>query len=343
VNYHRGLLFWGLALITGGAVALAAQGGYIDRDWLAGAWRLWPLILIAIGVSILGSRTPFAIAGTVLAALVVGSAGGVLIAVGPAVAACGAAEPIELHAEQGTFGDAAQVTLDFDCGVLAVGTGGHGDQWNVISGRQGGDPARITADRDRLRVESSENAGWWSGGRQQWMVRLPAATRYDLEITANAAQSRFLLGDGRFASLALHSNAGSLTLDLSGARISDLDLSVNAGSASILVGDGDLAGSMTVNAGSLELCNTSAVQWRLRIHDNITFSNNLAESGFSRHGDIWSYAPLVAPGTGLSFVDLRIEGNAASLTLNPPAGCVAGQKEGALPDRHEIGDLGGAS
>ena len=34
MNYHRGLLFWGLALITGGAVALAAQQGYIDRAWL---------------------------------------------------------------------------------------------------------------------------------------------------------------------------------------------------------------------------------------------------------------------------------------------------------------------
>ena len=32
MNYNRGLLFWGLALITGGAVALAAQQGYIDRD-----------------------------------------------------------------------------------------------------------------------------------------------------------------------------------------------------------------------------------------------------------------------------------------------------------------------
>jgi hypothetical protein len=37
MKYHRGLLFWGIALVTGGAVALAAQQGYIDRDALVGA------------------------------------------------------------------------------------------------------------------------------------------------------------------------------------------------------------------------------------------------------------------------------------------------------------------
>ena len=53
MTYHRGLLFWGLALITGGAVALAAQQGYIDQDLLAGAWRLWPLVLCLVA-SVLG-------------------------------------------------------------------------------------------------------------------------------------------------------------------------------------------------------------------------------------------------------------------------------------------------
>jgi Domain of unknown function (DUF5668) len=52
MKYHCGLLFLGIALVTGGAVALTAQQGYIDQDLVAGAWRLWPLILVAIGVSV---------------------------------------------------------------------------------------------------------------------------------------------------------------------------------------------------------------------------------------------------------------------------------------------------
>ena len=175
MNYHRGLLFWGLALITGGAVALAAQQGYLDRDWLAGAWRLWPLILIAVGLSILAARTPFAIVGTVVAALVVGAAGGALIAVGPGVAACGGSEPTTLKTEQGQFGTTADVSLDFNCGNLKVATT-DGGGWSVASGRRGGDPATVTADSSRLHVESSDRSGWWNGGRQQWLVGLPTGT-----------------------------------------------------------------------------------------------------------------------------------------------------------------------
>jgi hypothetical protein len=42
MRLDRGLLFWGLALITTGAVALAVEFRYVDRDVVSGAWRLWP-------------------------------------------------------------------------------------------------------------------------------------------------------------------------------------------------------------------------------------------------------------------------------------------------------------
>src|SRR5215210_7549371 len=89
MHINRGLLFWGLALITAGLVALAAMQGIVDRSALADAWRLWPVVLIAIGLAIVLSRTPFAAVGTVIAALVVGIAGGAVIAVGPGVVSCG--------------------------------------------------------------------------------------------------------------------------------------------------------------------------------------------------------------------------------------------------------------
>lgn len=318
MNYHRGLLFWGLALITGGAVALAAQQGYIDRDWLAGAWRLWPLILVAIGLSILVSRTPIAIVGTIVAALVVGSAGGALIAVGPGVAACGGSEPTQLSTEQGAFGDAAQVTLDFNCGTLVVGTT-DGDQWSVASGRQGGDPARITADRDRLHVESSQNNQWWTGGRQHWIVGLPAATSYQLEITPNAADSKIDLGGGRFTSVSLSPNAGSVTLDLTDAQVDDLNLSLNAGSASVIIGKGlSMDSSMNVNAGSIQVCVTDGVALQVTTNANITFSHNLDEQGLHHAGDTWSTAGYA---DAADRVHIDLEGNAASFTLNPEGGC----------------------
>ncbi len=82
MHLNRGLLFWGLALITAGATALAVQQDIIDRDVVAEAWKLWPVILIAIGLSIVLARTPFSVLGTVLAALILGVAGGALVSVG---------------------------------------------------------------------------------------------------------------------------------------------------------------------------------------------------------------------------------------------------------------------
>jgi hypothetical protein len=327
MNYHRELLFWGLALITGGAVALAAQQGYIDSHALAGAWRLWPLILIAIGISILASRTPFAIVGTIVAALVVGGAGGALIAVGPASFKCGGSDPTNLTTRQGTFADSASVKLDFNCGALRVAVDNPrlavSHAWTVESGQNGGSPARITSASDRLEVSTSNDTNWFDQGHQRWNVILPAATSYSLEISPNAADSKVDLGGGTFTSVSIHPNAGSVSFNATGARIDTLDLSLNAGSASIVVGQGaaDISGALSVNAGSIELCTAGAVVWRFTVEQNITFSTNLAELGFGHDGNVWSYSPPLAPGTVYSSLDLHITGNAGSFTLNPQGGC----------------------
>lgn len=318
MTYNRGLLFWGLALITGGAVALAAQQGYVDRDSLAGAWRLWPLVLVAIGLSIMLSRTPFAIVGTIIAALAVGSAGGALIAVGPGVAACGGSNPSNLSTEQGQFGRVSEVSLDFNCGTLEVATT-DADEWSVASGRQGGGPARITADSGRLHVESSEGDGWWNAGRQHWIVGLPSGTSYQLVITPNAADASIDLGGGSFTSVSLQPNAGSVRLDLTDAQIGDLDLSLNAGSAVILIGSGSsIDASLSVNAGSIEVCTADGVALSVTTDANITFSHNLDESGLQHIGDTWSTAGYA---DASDRVQVDLDGNAGSFTLNPEGGC----------------------
>jgi hypothetical protein len=318
MTINRGLAFWGLALVTGGAVALAAQLGYIDRDALAGAWRLWPLVLVAIGLSIILARSGLALVGTIAAALVIGFAGGAFIAVGPGNVACGGSEAAQLTKAHGTFSAPADVNLQFDCGTLNVRMT-DGSAWTVASGSGQAQP-RIQPDTSSLTV-SSQAGQWWGAGRQRWVVALPTGKSHGLQVEANAADSSLDLTGGRFERLTVHPNAGSLRLDLRGASVNQLDLALNAGSASIIVDSGSrLTGSLHVNAGSIELCTDREVALGLTVKDNITFSTNLASSGLSRVGDTWTNSSRVG-GFGHYDVELTIEGNAGSFTLNPEGGC----------------------
>jgi hypothetical protein len=317
MQINRGLVFWGIALVTAGIVALAFQQGYLDRDALAGAWRLWPVVLIAIGLSIVLSRTPFAVLGTIAAALVVGAAGGALISVGPGFASCGGPEPASLTTRDGAFsGDAASVELDFNCGTLEVAlTDGNG--WSVASGQSDGEEAQIEATDASLTVSSPDRG--FMGGEQRWEIGLGSDLTYAMSIDVNAATTVLNLADGSFSELSVDPNAGSLTLDLRGTSVASFSLDMNAGSASFQVdADTDLDGTVGINAGSLELCADPETAVRFTVEENLTFSHDLDDSDLVRNGDTWASANF---DTADRTIDLRLEGNAASFSFNPEGGC----------------------
>jgi hypothetical protein len=319
VTLNRGLLFWGLALITAGATALAVQQGYVDRQAIIGGWRLWPVILIGIGLSLILARTPFAVLGTVLAALILGVAGGALVTVGPGVA-CGGEIPAESEQSAGEFtgGDAATVELDFNCGELDVSMA-DGAGWAARTAVAGDRGVDLTAAADSLEIGSAEDGWSLEAGRQRWEVELGSAPTYALQLSVNGADSILDLRGGTFSELDADPNAGSLSIDLSGATIEDLSMSMNAGSASIQTDASTaLQGTIDVNAGSLELCTAADAPLRIALGGNVPFSHNLDGSGLSRSGDTWTSDTFGAAERG---VDLRVEGNAASLSLNPDGGC----------------------
>lgn len=80
MRINSGLTFWGVALVTAGVVALAIQSQIIPAESARQAWRLWPLLLIVIGVSVVASRTAFGGIATLLAGVVAGGLAGSLVA-----------------------------------------------------------------------------------------------------------------------------------------------------------------------------------------------------------------------------------------------------------------------
>lgn len=80
MRVKRGLVFWGVGLVTAGAVALAIQSDLIAADVARDAWRFWPVVLIVIGLAVIAARTPFALVATLASGLVAGALVGTLVA-----------------------------------------------------------------------------------------------------------------------------------------------------------------------------------------------------------------------------------------------------------------------
>jgi Domain of unknown function (DUF5668) len=321
MRINRGLLFWGLALVTAGAVALGVQQGYMNEELLSSAWRLWPLVLVALGLSIILARTAFSVIGTVLAALVVGVAGGALLTVGPIGVGCGAgAEPAtsDLTPNSGTFtASTVEVDLDFNCGSLSLGMGS-GTEWSASVGRSRGPQPDVTGEAGSLTIHS-EGGSFIEGSRQRWDVTLGSEPTYDISADINAADSTLDLSEGTFGSINLDPNAGDVLIDLSGAEVQNLEVNLNAGSLSISVDESTTAnGSLSVNAGDLNLCTTPDTATRLSVGSNVAFGHNLTASDLMQSGTTWTSEGFE---TADRRVDLTVEGNAGSFTLNPEEGC----------------------
>ena len=320
MNINRGLLFWGLALVTAGIVALASAQGWIDIPAWFDLWRYWPVILIVIGLAIVLSRTPFAVVGVIVAALVVGFAGGAAIAgaTGVGFGTCGSVSG-SAETSNGEFsGGTASVDLTLNCGDLALSLG-DGSSWEAVTISEDDQGVDLRAEPDFLAIRSNTGGFPFNRDRQDWTVTLGRDVVYELALTVNATESRADLTGGQFSRIEVDPNAGSLQLDLSGTRVDTIELQLNAGSLSLVTdADTQLAGRIGVNAGSVELCTDPEIGLRITVDANVTFAHNLDESDLQQSEDTFTSDNFAS---ATHTIDLEVEGNAASFTLNPEEGC----------------------
>ncbi|MGH2357393.1 MAG: LiaI-LiaF-like domain-containing protein [Candidatus Limnocylindria bacterium] len=313
---NSGLLFWGVALITAGALALAVQAGVLSRDALSDAWRYWPVLLIVIGVAIIAARSPLGLPVTLVAGVAVGAVGGALLAGAPIGLGCGG-EPTERTTADGAFeSGAAEMDIEFSCGDLAMSME-EGDAWSLDARHGGGSDPAVAGSGSSLSLVTEGDGFFGVSGRSEWQLTLPADVMLDLSVDANAASSRLDLGGGQFGTLSLGANAGDMTLDLAGAEADELTAELNAGSMTVILdGETSATGSLGVNAGSITLCAPDDVALAITIEgDNVTFSHDLDESGLDRSSNTWR------SGSGAAAVELSVEGNAASFSFNDPEAC----------------------
>jgi hypothetical protein len=318
MRVRHGLLFLGLFLIPLGGVMLLVRAGVVDSDRLTEAWRLWPLILIGLGIAIVLGRSRMAVVGTAIVALVLGSLAGAAISgsdgwIGALSDCGGTSRATDEHLRRdGSFDLGADVRLDLRCGSVVLATTGE-PGWRLDAAHRGPAPL-VDSSASRLDVRVPGGGG---DRRNDWAVDLPGATVGSIDLTANAATAGLDLAGARLTSLEADMNAGDLRVDAASGTVDQIDLTMNAGRIRLATGSSALRGEVSVNAGAFDLCVPDGVGLQLEVTDQLTFVHNLASRGLGQSGRRWTRA---ATNLG-QVITLSIEGSAASFTLNPAGGC----------------------
>ncbi len=322
----RRFLNWGIFFIALGAVPLLVQQGIVSHAGAGEAWRLWPLIIVGIGVGILLRHTPAALAGGVVVAATFGIAFGGLLASGPDlgdIAGCGnpnGGAGTATSQGSGTFPGSASARIQMSCGVLDVSTA-PGNGWSFQGQDPEGGAATLAQTPSSLDVSAPAQSGafWSIGGNhnRNWHVSLPSGPTLDLSVGVDAGSARLDLAGAHLSTLAVDINAADVRLDLSGTSVPSIQVHVNGGSGRVVLPAASSAtGSLNVNLGSLELCLSSASG--LRVHSTDALASTTLSGAGSWNGDTWTSDNFAAASNR---IDLQVDANLASVNVNPAGGC----------------------
>jgi hypothetical protein len=319
MRVNHAYLYWGAFLLALGGTIIAVDLFSPDPAAVGDLLRLWPVVIVAVGVAFVLRRTQLNVAGGMLAAAVPGLLLGGMIAVGPRVGldcAPGSGEPVSFATETGTFTVPARVEVSTGCGILTITTRS-GSAWELEAGNTEGNAPVVDASPNAMSVQTGRENRWFGlHGRDVWRLTLPTSRIGDLDVAVNAGEGRTDLAGADIGALALTTNAGRSTVDLGETRVGSFTATVNAGELSLALPTGDDAqGAISVNAGAAHVCVSQSVG--LRVVSSGTLSDTDL-TGLVRRGGVWE-SPDYA--SAAYHADLTVSVNLGSLDINPAGGC----------------------
>jgi cell wall-active antibiotic response 4TMS protein YvqF len=319
MRVNRRFLYWGIFLVAIGSVLVIANVSGLDSRPIADALRLWPLVIVAIGVGIVVRRTRFSVAGGILAAVVLGLFIGDGFALASRFASdCGVdGAPSTGAPQEGGFDGPARISMTTACGSLVV-TSAPGSTWRFDAGNTTGRPPIVDSSARSLSIDGGESVGWGRNGSgpDAWRLTLPTTAIEDLSFDVNAGEGRIGLPGAQIGHLDVTTNAARTTVDLSEASVASVSGSVNAGMLSLrLSATADLSGSMEVNAGSLEICAPSELG--LRVHRTGALAG-ISINGKHQTGADWESLNYTS---ATHHAELTLDINLGNVKINPTGGC----------------------
>jgi hypothetical protein len=318
MRVNRRFLYWGILLVAIGGVLVAADLRAVDTATLTDTLRLWPLAVIAIGLSIVLRKTQFSLPVLVAAAAVPGLVLGSALAVAPRFAGdCGARGELASATTQGTFDGPATVSVKSGCGSLNVKTA-PGNSWQLDASNTAGRTPRIDAFARSLSIDATSDEGrsFLDAGRDDWVLTLPTSELDALSFVVTAAHGQIDLTGAQIERLVLTANAAEVVVDASAASVADLSAVINVGLLSIhLPAGSDVAGSLRIGAGELQVCAPPGVGLRVTARGT---AKQVTVNGLHQSESDW-----VSPDyTSASHrADLRVSVNFGTVQINPIGGC----------------------
>jgi hypothetical protein len=272
MHVDRRLLGWGLFFILLGIVPLAVANGLADRSLVERWPLLWPLLLIGWGAGLVLRRTPVDWIGGAVTTVTLGLMGGGLIATGvaglPFSGSCGApgGSTQAFAPAGGTMTAAGRFDVRFDCGTLTM-RAADGSAWSVAGTDGDGASPRVSADAGGVSIQPPDGGDGFlrfDRGPAAWTVTVPRVPALDFGLTLNAGTGSVDLSGAAIRSAHATVNAGELRVDLSGSRdLSTVDATVNAGKLTLgLPAYGGTLG-LTVNAGELAVCLPASAEFQV--------------------------------------------------------------------------------
>jgi hypothetical protein len=318
MRVNRRFLYWGTILVAIGGVLVAADLGAVDTPTLTDALRLWPLAIVAIGLSLVLQRTRLSLPALLLAAAVPGLVVGGALAVAPRFAgACGArGEPAGLAKTEGTFDGPATVSVRTGCGSLTVTTAA-GSGWQLNTGNTAGRTPTVNSSASSLSIDGTSHDGnIFDAGRDAWSLTLPTSDLADLSFVVFAGRARIDLADAHVNDLAMTVNAAEMVVDASSASVTNVSAVVNVGSLSIRLPEGsDLSGSLRVGGGRLQVCSRAGVGLHVMTRGT---ARQVTVEGLRPTDSEWQSPDYVS---AAHRADLNVNVNFGTVEINPIGGC----------------------
>jgi hypothetical protein len=295
----RPSLVWPLIFITAGVLFLLSNLGLLDINFWE-LWRLWPVLLILVGLDILfGRRSALGSIFVTLLALAVLAGVVLLLVAAPDVLGPSRSGGVERIAEPLDGVERASLDVSFAAGTLAVSR--LADSSSLIEGdlelatqrKPTWEIARSGSQADMtLQHEGDDAFANWGQG-DEWDLRLSPKAVWSLNISVGA---------------------GRATLDLTGLEIRDLDLDAGAGLTTVVFPrQGDLSARVSGGVGKLEIEIPREMAARIQVDRGPTILD--MPPRFKKQGDVY-----VTEGwdTSQNRIDLEIDLGIGAVTISQP-------------------------